>query len=104
MTEPNIDLLSARLQSLHEDVGDIKGTLQNLTAAITKLALVEERLSVTMAAQERAFAAIGNVEKRLAALENKVPVTDTAMKWVDRGITAIVAAALMFIWEKVTKG
>lgn len=104
MTEPNIDLLSARLQSLHEDVGDIKGTLQNLTAAITKLALVEERLSVTMAAQERAFAAIGNVEKRLAALENKVPVTDNAMKWVDRGITAVVAAAAMFVWEKVTKG
>ena len=104
MTEPNIDLLSARLQSLHEDVGDIKSTLQNLTAAITKLALVEERLSVTMAAQERAFAAIGNVEKRLAALENKVPVTDNAMKWVDRGITAIVAAAAMFVWEKVTKG
>lgn len=104
MTEPNIDLLSARLQSLHEDVGDIKGTLQNLTAAITKLALVEERLSVTMAAQERAFAAIGNVEKRLAALEAKVPVTDNSMKWVDRGITAIVAAAVMFVWEKVTKG
>ena len=104
MTNEDINLLSVRLQSLHEDVGDIKGTLQNLTAAITKLALVEERLSVTMAAQERAFTAISNVEKRLAALESKVPVTDNAMKWVDRGITAIVAAAVMFVWEKVTKG
>lgn len=104
MTNEDINLLSVRLQSLHEDVGDIKGTLQNLTAAITKLALVEERLSVTMAAQERAFAAISNVEKRLSKLENKVPVTDNAMKWVDRGITAIVAAAVMFVWEKVTKG
>ena len=104
MTNEDINLLSVRLQSLHEDVGDIKGTLQNLTAAITKLALVEERLSVTMAAQERAFAAISNVEKRLSKLENKVPVTDNAMKWVDRGITAIVAAAVMFVWDKVTKG
>ena len=104
MTNEDINLLSVRLQSLHEDVGDIKGTLQNLTAAITKLALVEERLSVTMAAQERAFVAISNVEKRLSKLENKVPVTDNAMKWVDRGITAIVAAAVMFVWDKVTKG
>lgn len=104
MANEDINLLSVRLQSLHEDVGDIKGTLQNLTAAITKLALVEERLSVTMAAQERAFAAISNVEKRLSKLENKVPVTDNAMKWVDRGITAIIAAAVMFVWEKVTKG
>lgn len=104
MTNEDINLLSVRLQSLHEDVGDIKGTLQNLTAAITKLALVEERLSVTMAAQERAFKAIGNVESRLVALEAKVPVTDNSMKWVDRGITAIVAAAVMFVWEKVTKG
>ena len=100
----NIDLLSARIQSLHEDVGDIKGTLQNLTTAITKLALVEERLANTTAAQERAFGAISDIEKRLAALERKVPITDNAMKWVDRSITAIVAAALMFIWEKVTKG
>lgn len=104
MTDGNIDLLSARIHTLHEDVSEIKGTLKDLTTAITKLALVEERLANTTAAQERAFAAIGNVEKRLAALENKVPVTDNAMKWVDRGITAIVAAAAMFVWEKVTKG
>lgn len=104
MSDADLNLLSVRLQSLHEDVGDIKGTLQNLTAAITKLALVEERLSVTMAAQERAFGAISKIESRLSALEAKVPVTDNSMKWVDRGITAVVAAALMFVWEKVTKG
>lgn len=104
MSDSDLNLLAVRIQSLHEDVGDIKGTLQNLTAAITKLALVEERLSVTMAAQERAFTAIASVERRLSILENKVPVTDNAMKWVDRGITAIVAAAIMFVWEKVTKG
>lgn len=104
MPDNDINLLALKLQSLHEDVGDIKGTLQNLTAAITKLALVEERLSVTMTAQERAFGAIASVEKRLSALEAKVPVTDSTMKWVDRGITAIVAAACMFIWDKVTKG
>ena len=104
MSEADLNLLSVRLQSLHEDVGDIKGTLKDLTDAITKLALVEERLSVTMNAQERAFKAISLVEARLSALESKVPVTDNTMKWVDRGITAIVAAALMFVWEKVTKG
>ena len=80
MTDADLNLLSVRLQSLHEDVGDIKNTLQNLTAAITKLALVEERLSVTMAAQERAFGAITNVETRLSKLETKVPVTDNAIE------------------------
>lgn len=104
MADNDINLLAVKLQSLHEDVGDIKGTLQNLTNAITKLALVEERLSVTMTAQERAFSAIAKVEARLATLEAKVPVTDNSMKWVDRGVTALVAAAAMFIWEKVTKG
>lgn len=100
----NIDLLSARIHTLHEDVSEIKGTLKDLTTAITKLALVEERLANTTAAQERAFAAISKIESRLALLENKVPVTDSAMKWVDRGVTAVVAAALMFIWDKVTRG
>lgn len=100
----NIDLLSARIHTLHEDVSEIKGTLKDLTTAITKLALVEERLANTTAAQERAFTAISKIESRLALLENKVPVTDSAMKWVDRGVTAVVAAALMFIWDKVTRG
>lgn len=100
----NIDLLSARIHTLHEDVSEIKGTLKDLTTAITKLALVEERLANTTAAQERAFGAISKIEARLSALETKVPVTDNATKWVDRGVTALVAAAAMFIWDKVTKG
>jgi len=100
----NIDLLSARIHTLHEDVSEIKGTLQNLTTAITKLALVEERLANTTAAQERAFKAISRMEERLCALERKIPLTDNTTKWVDRGITALVAAAAMFIWDKVTKG
>ena len=59
----DVNLLAARIHSLHSDVNDIKGTLRDLTNAITKLALVEERLTNTMAAQERAFKAIANIEQ-----------------------------------------
>src|SRR5574343_931372 len=96
----DITLLSARMQTLHGDVSEIKDTLKDLTTAIHKLAIVEERLANTNAAQERAFKAISIMEKRLDTLEKlAVSNTQTAV-WVDRGIMAIVGAALMFVWDK----
>lgn len=100
----DLTLLSARIHTLHGDVSEIKDTLKDLTTAINKLAIVEERLANTNAAQERAFKSIAIMEKRLDALEKlAVSNTQTAV-WVDRGIMAIVGAALMFVWDKITKG
>lgn len=96
-----INLLSSRIHSLHNDVSEIRTTLRDLTAAITKLALVEERLANTNAAQERAFAAIAKVEIRVAALEAKAPLNDQASQWIDRGLMALLGAFLMFVWDKI---
>ena len=48
-------VLESKLSMLHEDVGDIKSALKDLTSAITRLALVEERMATASAAQERAI-------------------------------------------------
>lgn len=77
--------------------------MNELTQAIMKLALIEERLAVAARTQERAFVAIEKLEERMALLEQKVPMHDRATMWVDRGIMAIVGAAVMFVWDKVTK-
>ena len=47
--------LETKLAMLHDDVGDIKSALKDLTSAITRLALVEERMATASAAQERAI-------------------------------------------------
>jgi chromosome segregation ATPase len=104
MPDTEIALLSAKLETLHGDVAEIKGAMSELTKAIMKLALIEERLATANSAQERAFNAISKLEARICNLEQKAPANDETKKWVDRGITALIGAALMFIWDRVTKG
>jgi len=100
----DVNLLSANLQTLQTDVADIKGSLKDLTVAINKLALVEERLSNATAAQERSFKAIERLEERIDALERSQVTTDNTNKWIDRSIVAGLAALATFIWERVRNG
>lgn len=95
------DILSVKLEILHQDVGEIKSALTKLSDAITKLALVEQQQSQTADALERAFKAIGKIEERLSTLEKTVPKNGETSAWVDRFILAIMIAALGFIGSKL---
>jgi len=95
--------LSARLETLHSDVADIKSALKDLTTAITKLALIEERVAITANALERAFKTISKVEERVSALELKAPLNDRSAAWLDRLVMTIVGAALALVWDQVSK-
>lgn len=96
-----INTLANKLQSLHSDVSDIKAALSELTRAINKLAVIEERQAVTAASIERAFVAIEKIEERLLELEKQAPNNTRVGAWVDRIMTGIVGAALVFIWDKL---
>jgi chaperonin cofactor prefoldin len=96
-----LNTLATKLQSLHSDVSDIKGALNELTRAINKLAVIEERQAVTTASIERAFTAIAKVEERLLELEKLAPENHRIGAWVDRAVMAVVGAALMMIWDKL---
>jgi chromosome segregation ATPase len=94
------DLLSHKLQVLHEDVGEMKSVLKDLTAAITKLALIEERQTQAAAAQERAFQALERVEQRVSALEAYVPANKRVSVWLDRATWGAIGLLLMFVAKK----
>ena len=100
----DITVLSTRIQTLHTDVSDIKGTLKDLTTAINKLALVEERISNAAAAQERTFKTIEKMEDRLEALEKAQVIDDNTSKWIDRGVVAFVGAFAAYLWERIRNG
>jgi hypothetical protein len=95
--------LAGKLISLHDDVSEIKGALKDLTFAITKLALIEERQTVTNTSLERAFMAIQRVEDRLFELERLQPIANQSRVWVERFVIALAGAALFFVWEVVKK-
>lgn len=99
MTDSNV--LAAKLEMLHGDVVDVKTALAELSKAITKLALVEERQAQTAEALERAFKAIGKIEDRLSSLEQAQPKTKETSAWVDRFILWAVMGVMGFIGAKV---
>ena len=104
INQTDVSLLSARLQTLHTDVSDIKGTLKDLTSAINKLALVEERITNAVAAQERSFKSIEKLEHRIDTLEKAQVIDDNTSKWLDRGLVAALGAIATFIWERIRIG
>jgi chromosome segregation ATPase len=94
------EVLEFKINLMHQDVSEIKTALKELTSAITRLALVEERLASTAAAQERAFSAISSLEKRLVEIEKRLPEYSRVSVWVDRGVWAAAAAAIVFAAKK----
>ena len=93
-------VLTHRLDTLHEDVGEMKAALKDLAAAITKLALIEERQANAAAAQERAFAVLERLEGRVSRLETYVPANKKVTVWVDRGTWAALGLLAMLLFKK----
>ena len=89
------------MEVLHEDVSEMKAVLKDLTSAITKLALIEERQTQAAVAQERAFTALERIESRVAALERAAPDTTRTSLWVDRAVWASLAAGATYIAKKL---
>jgi hypothetical protein len=91
------EILTVKLEALHSDVSEIKSSLDKVSEAITKLALVEQQQNQIASSLERAFKAISKLEDRLVALEQSAPtVTDTA-KWIDRALVAMAGAGAVLL-------
>jgi hypothetical protein len=63
-------LLNHKVDVMNEVVTDMKASLKELTSAITKLTLIEERQLNAAAALERAFKTIENIDHRVGQLQH----------------------------------
>ena len=97
----SLDMVVLKLKALHTDVNDMKGILKELTQAINRLALVEERQTQTAASLERAFVALKEVEGRVSTLElSNVNTSRTSAsfdKIVWMAVTAVGTAILTLV-------
>lgn len=102
-------VLEHKITSMHSDMGEVRNVLKELTAAINRLALVEERQSQLSLTLERAFKVLDRIEERaevdrkdvrneIAKLDTRVNILEVAepmqkqtSKWVIAGITGLVA-------------
>ena len=62
--DKNVQVLSTKIEGLAQDMSEMKHGIAKMADALTKLAIVEERQTQTILAQERAFKALERVEER----------------------------------------
>ena len=62
--DKNVQVLATKIEGLAQDMGEMKQGIAKMADALTKLAIVEERQTQTILAQERAFKALERVEER----------------------------------------
>ena len=62
--DKNVQVLATKIEGLAQDINEMKHGIAKMADALTKLAIVEERQTQTILAQERAFKALERVEER----------------------------------------
>lgn len=104
--------MAARLDGLHSDIGEMKSVVRDLTQAVVKLALIEERQTQASQALERAFKEIEKcqnkiddvgikIDARIDALEVDAPMQKQTSQWVSAAVWGAAAGAAMFVAKQV---
>lgn len=97
----SIELLGHRLDSLHQDVSEIKSSVNRLSEAVVQLALVEERLATSQASLARAFKAIEKLDGRVQLLEKSEPRASAMASRIENGLWALGAVVCVIVLKKV---
>lgn len=100
--------MAAQLDYFHNDISDMKSVVQELTKAVVKLALIEERQTHASQALERAFSEIekcheriDKYDTRIDLLEREQPLQHQTSQWVLAAVWGIAAGAAMFIAKQL---
>ena len=128
--DKNVQVLATKIEGLAQDMSEMKHGITKMADALTKLAVVEERQTQTILAQERAFKALERVEERqrtheqqchdqdkevrqliadsnerLAArvveLEKAEPMQAQTSKWVTAAVWGALALLASFIVPRI---
>ena len=128
--DKNVQVLATKIEGLAQDMSELKHGIAKMADALTKLAIVEERQTQTILAQERAFKALERVEERqrthelvckdqekglrqliadsnerLAArvgeLEKAEPMQAQTSKWVTAGVWGALALLASFMVQRI---
>lgn len=100
-TESLVQIIAIKLDGLHSDVSDLKEVLREMSQAVAKLAVIDERQSQASQSLERAFVAIEKVEARLGRLEQAAPLQKQTSRWVEMAVLGIVVIAVEYFFRKV---
>ena len=83
-----------RLKTVSADVAEMKSSMVQMASAVTRLAVMEERLGASREALERAFREITELQLRVKAVEGAQPAQAQATKWVNQVIGLVLAGVV----------
>ena len=112
MDDTIVKIVADRLQSLHQDVNELKDSMREsmkeMSSAVTKLVLLEERNTQTVRLIERAMKELDDQKVEHNKLVDKVnnlaeqaPLNRQTNRMIDALIYAVVGGVLMFIGKKL---
>ena len=125
-----MQVLATKIEGLAQDMSEMKHGITKMADALTKLAIVEERQTQTILAQERAFKALERVEERqrthelvckdqdkevrqliadsnallairVAALEKAEPMQAQTSKWVMAAVWGAAGLLALFVAKQL---
>ena len=128
--DEHMQVLATKIEDLAQDMNEMKHGIAKMADALTKLAIVEERQTQTILAQERAFKALERVEERqrqhelqcrdqeevlrqliadsnerlsgrVAELEKAEPMQEQTGKWVMAAVWGTLALLASFIVPRI---
>ena len=128
--DKTVQVLATKIEDLAQDMNEMKHGITKMADALTKLAIVEERQTQTILAQERAFKALERVEERqhthelvckdqdkevrqiiadsnerlsgrVAELEKAEPMQEQTGKWVMAAVWGAAGLLAMFVAKQL---
>ncbi len=95
--QDSIDLavLANDVAHTKDDVADIKAVLGTMSESLQGIARLEERQVGVVASLERGEKAFADHEKRVSAIEAKIPQLEEMRSWVIKGVSVGVTALVL---------
>jgi len=112
MDDTTVKIVADRLQSLHQDVNELKDSMREsmkeMSSAVTKLVLLEERNTQTVRLIERVMKELDDqkvehnkLADKVNSLAEQAPLNRQTNRMLDALIYAVVGGVLMFIGKKL---
>jgi outer membrane murein-binding lipoprotein Lpp len=83
-----------RVESMSGDISDIKTAVRELAAAVSRLAIIEERQVHDRADAARISVRVDGHEGRINALELAQPLQQQATTWIGKAVWLVVGAVI----------
>ena len=83
-----------RLRAVSSDVAEMKSSMIQMAGAVTRLAVMEERLGSSREALERAFREIVDLQGRVKTIEGAQPAHAQTSRWVHQVVGLMIAGVV----------